>query len=82
MSRRIRKQIDEASLLEEWNERAAIREFDAKQTRQRADFLALIEVKRMYGWFPIELEQLIVSNYRSHLLCVQDCNNEQRRGKA
>lgn len=59
--------IDESVLLELWNERAAIREFDGEQPRPHADFLAMLAIKREYGWFPAQLERVIQEVYNEHL---------------
>jgi hypothetical protein len=41
-----RRGLDPADLLEEWSERAAIREYEANIPRHRAEQLAVVDVKQ------------------------------------
>ena len=44
--------MDKSDILELFNERAAIREFDGKMKRDRAEYLALRDVRAKIGILP------------------------------
>lgn len=44
--------LTDEDVLEMWNERAAIREYDAHTWRGRAEYLAARDVRQMLGFMP------------------------------
>lgn len=44
--------LHEAYLHELWEERAAIREYDGEESRQRSEFLAALDIKKIAGSVP------------------------------
>ena len=44
-------------MVEEWQERAAIREFDGGMDRQIAEKYAAKDIEKMYGFVPDEVRQ-------------------------
>jgi len=50
---------DDETIIERWEERAAIMEYCGGKSRKSADRLAAIQIKRMFGRLPdVILEQL------------------------
>jgi hypothetical protein len=45
-------EVDDETITERWEERAAILEYDAGMTRKNAERLAAISVRRLFGRLP------------------------------
>ncbi len=51
--------MDETDILELWTERSAIREYDGKMSRERAEYLALRDVRKIIGEIPEWLLKMV-----------------------
>ena len=48
--------------LDRWEERAAIREFDGRASRQQAEYLAAKDIKAEFGFVPDVVREAVARN--------------------
>jgi hypothetical protein len=51
--------LTEAEIHELWAERAAIREYEGGESRQKAEFSAAMEIKRQIGFIPESIQEVM-----------------------
>lgn len=54
---------DDVGLLELWEERAAIREYDGESNRETAEKMAAADLREMFGHVPRWLVDMIAQKY-------------------
>ena len=69
--------LAESEILEIWEERAAIREFCGGESRVKAEFSAAMELKRMLGFVPDLVTEIMEKTKRGTQLD-QVRNNDKR----